>query len=95
MFDFHGTFANIAIMNIRATISASGRLSLPADIRKRYGLASGGQVIVVDAGDCIVLKTVDQVINEAQARARTLLGAHSTASVDDFLADKRAQAERE
>jgi AbrB family looped-hinge helix DNA binding protein len=82
-------------MNMRATITASGRLSLPAQIRKKHGLAKGGEVIVIDAGNSIVLKTVEQVVAEAQARTRALLGANSTASVDDFLADRRAEAASE
>jgi hypothetical protein len=34
----------------RFLVSSSGQLSLPADVRRRWGLASGGPVDVVDLG---------------------------------------------
>lgn len=78
-------------MSNRATVTASGRMSLPADIRKRYGLANGGDVIVEDTGDAIVIRTVDQLVRRAQAMARAMV-EQNTASVDDFLADRRNDA---
>ena len=48
--------------------SYAGRpVSLPAELRKKHGLAHGGEVIVEDAGDAIILRTVDQVVARAQA----------------------------
>ena len=61
-----------------------GRVSLPAELRKKHGLVGGGEVIVEDAGDAIVLRTLDQVVARAQALSRTLVagkaGASSTTS---------------
>ena len=76
-------------------MTAAGRLSLPADIRKRHGLANGGEVIIDDTGDAIVLRTVDEVVARAQALARKIVDGKQGASVDDFLADRRREAERE
>ncbi len=59
---------------MKAKVMPDGRLSLPADLRKRYGLNHGGEVIVEDRGDAIVLRTSDQVISHAQALGRTLIG---------------------
>lgn len=78
-------------MTIKATVSASGRISLPADIRRRYGLANGGDVVVEDTGDAIVIRTVDQLVGRAQTMTHKLVG-HKKASVDDFLADRRKDA---
>lgn len=36
-------------------VSKSGQMSVPADVRRRWGLADGGRVIVVDLGDAVVL----------------------------------------
>jgi AbrB family looped-hinge helix DNA binding protein len=36
-------------------VSKSGQMSVPADVRRRWGLAEGGRVTVVDLGDAIVL----------------------------------------
>jgi len=82
-------------MSARAKVTPAGRLSLPADIRRKHGLARGGEVIVHDTGDAIVLRTVDEVVARAQALARKLVQDKDGASVDDFLADRRREAEHE
>ena len=80
---------------MRLHISANGRLSLPVGLRRRYGLEKGGEVIVEDHGDRITIHTVDQAVAKAQAMSRALLGQAPGASVDDFIADRRRQAEAE
>jgi bifunctional DNA-binding transcriptional regulator/antitoxin component of YhaV-PrlF toxin-antitoxin module len=72
-----------------------GRLSLPAALRRKHGLAQGGEVIVEDIGDAIVLRTLDQVVARAQALSRKLVAGRAGASVDDFLADRAREAEGE
>ena len=46
----------------RAKVTPEGRMSLPADVRKRHGLAQGGEVLVEDTGDAIAPRTLDQVV---------------------------------
>jgi AbrB family looped-hinge helix DNA binding protein len=75
---------------VKARVMPDGRVSLPAELRKKHGLAQGGEVIVEDAGDAIVLRTVDQV---AQALSRKLVAGRTGASVEDFLADRAREAE--
>lgn len=36
-------------------ISRSGQMSVPAQVRHRWGLGEGGRVTVVDLGDAVVL----------------------------------------
>lgn len=36
-------------------VSKSGQMSVPADVRRRWGLTDGGRVLVVDLGDAVVL----------------------------------------
>jgi len=36
-------------------VSKSGQISVPADVRRRWGLTDGGRVTVVDLGDAVVL----------------------------------------
>ena len=48
-----------------AKVMPDGRMSLPADLRRRHGLANGGEVIVEDMGAAIVLRTLDQVVARA------------------------------
>ncbi len=78
---------------MKARVLPDGRVSLPADLRKKYGLMKGGEVIVEDAGDAIVLRTTDQVIARAQALSRKLVAGKVGASVEDFLIDRAREAE--
>lgn len=36
-------------------VSKSGQMSVPAGVRRRWGLTEGGRVTVVDLGDAVVL----------------------------------------
>ncbi len=82
-------------MTVRAKVTASGSVSLPAEFRKRYGLSEGGEVWIDDTEGGIVITTLPQVIERAQAWSRKLLEGRTGATVDDFLAERRAEADRE
>ncbi len=80
---------------MKAKVMPDGRVSLPADMRKRHGLIHGGDVIVEDTGDAIVLRTPDQVVARAQDLSRRLVAGKAGASVDDFLAERAREADAE
>jgi AbrB family looped-hinge helix DNA binding protein len=80
---------------LRARISESGRLSIPAAFRKALGLDRGGNVVVELVGREIRIRTVDEVVAQAQTLARGLLGDRPEASVEAFLAERRRGAARE
>jgi hypothetical protein len=80
---------------VKAKVMPDGRLSLSAERRKKHGPAHGGEVIVEDMGDAIVLRTLDQVVAQAQALSRKLLAGKPGTSVHDFLADRAHEAEKE
>jgi AbrB family looped-hinge helix DNA binding protein len=67
-------------------------MSLPADIRKRLGLAQGGAVYVDETDDGIVLRTAAQAVARAQALAKQFTGGNPEASVDAFLARRRDES---
>lgn len=79
-------------MTIQVTIAPNGRMSLPADLRRRLGLSGGGAVLVEELPDGIVLRTVAQAIAHAQALARRHTADMPEASVDAFLANRRADS---
>ncbi len=79
-------------MTIRVTITANGRMSLPAGVRKRLGLSGGGALLVEEMPDGVVLRTVEQSISHAQALARRYTADKPGASVDAFLSNRRAQS---
>jgi AbrB family looped-hinge helix DNA binding protein len=77
---------------MKAKVMPDGRVSLPAGVRRRHGLANGGERIVEDVGDGIVLRTLDEVVARAQAWSRKLVAGKKGATVDDFLADRAREA---
>jgi AbrB family looped-hinge helix DNA binding protein len=79
-------------MTIQIAITPNGRLSLPADIRKRLGLAGGGSLLVEETPDGVILRTVAQSVAHARALARKYTGGQPDASVDAFLANRRADS---
>ena len=72
-------------MTIQVAITANGRMSLPADIRKRLGLDKGGTVFLHETNEGVVLRTTPQIVAHAQSLAKRYASAPG-ASVDDFLA---------
>jgi AbrB family looped-hinge helix DNA binding protein len=79
--------------SVRAKVTEAGRLSLPAEFRKAVGLERGGDVVVELAGNEIRVRTVDEVVARAQELTRRLLAGKAGASVDDFLTERRREAE--
>lgn len=78
-------------MTVKVAVTASGRMNLPSDIRKRLGLATGGVVFVDDTPDGVLLRTAEQIVMHARALAKqydTMDGG----SVDDFLANRVAES---
>lgn len=41
--------------SVEFLVSKSGQMSVPADVRRRWGLTEGGRVTVVDLGEAVVL----------------------------------------
>lgn len=62
-------------------------------LRRKYGLVQGGEVLVEDTGESIVLRTLDQVVDRAQAMSRKLVEGKTGVSVEDFLASRAEEAE--
>jgi len=74
---------------LRGHVSKSGRISLPAQFRKALGIENGGAVIIELNDREIRIRTIDEVIAQAQALSRRLLCNNPKASVDDFIAWRR------
>nr|GLK21606.1 hypothetical protein GCM10017606_24330 [Microbacterium terregens] len=78
-------------MTVQVNITPSGRMSLPASIRKRLGLEGGGAVLLEETEDGVVLRTVQQAVARAQAIAEKYAN-HPDASVDAFLSSRRLES---
>lgn len=81
-------------MTYHAKVIAGGKIVIPAELRHALGIRDGDVLVVDRAPDgSLAIKTHDQVIKEGQRAFRAMLKRPFT--VDDFIADKRAEAERE
>lgn len=78
-------------MRLQVNITANGRMSLPAGIRKRLGLEGGGAILIEETADGVVLRTVSQAVTRAQTIAQKYAD-HPGASVDAFLENRRAES---
>jgi AbrB family looped-hinge helix DNA binding protein len=76
-------------VTVQVNITPNGRMSLPADIRKRLGLIDGGAVYLDETPDGVILRTAAQAVARAQALAKQFTGGNPDASVDAFLARRR------
>lgn len=79
-------------MTYHVNMTPNGRLSLPVELRKRLGLADGGALLIDETEDGLVMRTVAQSVAHAQALARRYTGNNVDASVDAFLANRRAES---
>jgi AbrB family looped-hinge helix DNA binding protein len=79
-------------MTYHLNIAPNGRVVLPAEVRKRLGLSAGGDLLMEETPDGLVLRTVAQAVAHAQAIARRYLADRPEVSVDAFLANRRADS---
>jgi AbrB family looped-hinge helix DNA binding protein len=75
-------------------MAPNGRLSVPAKFRKALGLGEGGMVVLSLQDGEIRIRPIGVVLAEVQAMVAPYLKA-SGDSVEQFLADKRAEVARE
>ena len=75
-------------------IQETGRVVLPAELRKILGLSKGDKVLIEAEGDEVKLTTARLRRKRAQGIARKY-ARPGVSVVDEFLAEKRVEAERE
>ncbi len=78
----------------KVRVTESGRMSIPADIRRAMGLEKGGAVHLELVEGHLEITTMDQAIKNIQKMARED-GWHDKISVDSFIASRRTEAKRE
>ncbi len=70
--------------SLRGHVSETGRLSLPAELRRAIGLEHGGPVRIEVIDGAIRIRTMNEVRDSIRALARES-GLSGKASVADFL----------
>jgi len=79
---------------LRGRVSETGRLSLPAEVRREVGLERGGAVRIEVVDGAIRIRTMRDVKDRIRALARKT-GLADKASVADFLAFREDEHRRE
>ena len=77
-------------MSYTVNMSQSGRINLPAPLRKKLGLVSGGALLVDETEHGLMLRTIPQSVAHAQALAQKY--TDQAASVDNFLATRNVDS---
>lgn len=80
-------------MTTQVNITPQGRMSLPADVRKRLGLTDGGAVFLEETADGVVLRTAAQAVARAQAIAKRFAEGGGDVSVEGFLAHRKEDSD--
>ena len=74
------------------SVSPTGKMHLPAELRKKLSLEKGGKLFVHEGANGITLVTTKAHL----ASLRALVAPHMKGdSVDQFLADRKAEDARE
>lgn len=79
---------------LRGRVSETGRLSLPAEVRREVGLEKGGVVRIEVVDGAIRIRTMKDVKERVRELARAT-GLTEKASVADFLAFRADERKRE
>jgi AbrB family looped-hinge helix DNA binding protein len=85
-------------MNVqRGKLVSGGRLQVPADIRRELGLKDGDAVTMEVVDGRLQIRPYRDTLARIQARFRKHLpqGVSAASVVDEFIAERRAEAEKE
>jgi AbrB family transcriptional regulator, stage V sporulation protein T len=79
----------------RAKIDKSGRILIPAKLLTELNLGPGDPVILETSENELHVRPYKQTIREAQAIIRKHIPDRDRSLVDELIADRRKEAERE
>jgi AbrB family looped-hinge helix DNA binding protein len=78
----------------RSKVDGSGRIVLPAEVRSELGISAGDVVMIVKDGSGVHVETPEHALKALQEYFQKLVPAHISL-VDELIAERRAEAERE
>ncbi len=81
-------------MTYQTKIVAGGKISLPAELRRALGLKDGDTITLDHDGTSFTGMTYQERVKRLQAKFRQYV-PEGTRVVDDFIAERRAEALRE
>lgn len=80
-------------MSYHAKLIKGGKIVIPAELRREFGLKDGDMLVVAREGDGIVLKSQSSMLRELRSKVKARLKHPVT--VDSYLEEKWAEADRE
>jgi AbrB family looped-hinge helix DNA binding protein len=79
---------------VKVSVDSAGRILVPAKLRKALDIEPGDDVNLELKGDVLQIRSLDDAINKAQALVRKCV-PNKKSLVDELIAERRAEAERE
>ena len=80
-------------MTYHAKVIAGGKIVIPAILRRELGIKDGDSVSFDRAGSTIVVRSYADTVRDGSSAFRAMISELPT--VDDFIADRRADAARD
>jgi AbrB family looped-hinge helix DNA binding protein len=78
----------------RVRVDGSGRIVIPVELRDRFGIGVGDELIVTAGESALSVRTLHQIVAEVQAAFAPYRIAGKSI-VDELIADRRAEAARD
>ena len=82
-------------MSYHAKLIKGGKIVIPAELRREFGLKDGDTLVFEREGNALVIKTYEQVVREVQATFKAMKPDPNRSMVDELIAERRAEAARE
>ena len=79
---------------IKTKIAHGGRIVIPAEMRKRYGMPVGGTVHLMDGEDGLVISTPEIALRRLQKKFAGIV-PKGVSLVDELIAERRKEAANE
>lgn len=80
-------------MTYHAKLIKGGKIVIPAKLRRELGFKEGDRLVIERDGSGFVVRSFAEVIRDIQRTVKAMVKTPFT--VDDYLAEKYAEAERE
>ncbi len=71
---------------IRSRIADAGRVVIPAELRRQYGLSEGDEVVICPGADGIEILSPAAALKRAQERVRSFIPGDDIDLTDELLA---------
>jgi len=80
--------------SFRVRMDSNGRIVVPAEVRKELRLEPGEALTLIVQDNAVRIISLREALKQVQALARKKTGGR-TGLVDEFIAERRREAERE